>query len=74
MNICINCKHVKTPDASSPEFSKCTFGAQSSPVTGLLPSSLELPYCKVQRCPVGACGPVGANYEAAVKHEETTHE
>ena len=69
MNICINCKHVNTPDVKSPEFSRCTFGAQVSPVTGFLPNPSELPYCKVERLPVGVCGPVGSNYEA--KNEET---
>ena len=72
MNICIKCKYVNTPDVNSPEFSRCTFGAQVSPVTGFPPNYTELPYCKVERLPVGVCGPAGANY--AAKPEESLDE
>jgi hypothetical protein len=72
MNICIHCKHVLVHDNTHPEFSRCTFGAEISPVTGKPPMSTDLPYCKVNRLSVGPCGPVGANYEA--KHEEIVNE
>ena len=67
MKLCINCKHRLDSEVlpKDLEYSRCGFNRPSSPVTGLLRSIPELPYCSTERFRSGSCTLEAVNWEPA---------
>jgi hypothetical protein len=78
MKLCINCKYCLASTAlpDDYEYARCGFDRPSSPVTGLLRSIPELPYCSSDRSRSGRCTLEAINWERAdhVMTEEVEQE